>query len=189
MSQPYTGEIRLVASNFAPINWHFCDGSLLPISQYEVLYTLLGTTYGGDGVNTFGLPDLRGRVPVHSGTSRSGSNFIIGQIAGQESGPSHGSATPRSQSHFIGLDQCRCGERPDGQRDRPGGIRPRFIGRSRPRQPWRRTRLAPARPPWNTIICSPFSVSPSSSHWKASFRHKANFPLLWLINFSAKSGL
>ena len=68
MSEPYIGEIRMFAfgTRGAPVNWQACDGSLLPISQYDTLFALIGTTYGGDGQNTFGLPDLRGRVPVGS---------------------------------------------------------------------------------------------------------------------------
>jgi microcystin-dependent protein len=65
MAEPFVGEIRLFAGNYAPVGWFFCDGSVLPISQYDVLYSLIGTTYGGDGQNTFALPDLRGRVPIH----------------------------------------------------------------------------------------------------------------------------
>lgn len=67
MSQPYVGEIRLFGGNFAPAGWMFCNGQLLPISQYDTLFNLIGTTYGGDGQTTFALPDLRGRVPVHVG--------------------------------------------------------------------------------------------------------------------------
>jgi microcystin-dependent protein len=68
-SSPYLGEIALFCGNFAPANWAFCDGGLVPISQYEDLFTLIGTTYGGDGEVTFALPDLRGRAPMHSGNS------------------------------------------------------------------------------------------------------------------------
>jgi microcystin-dependent protein len=72
MAQPYVGEIRMFAGNF-PINgWLFCDGSLLPISENEVLFQLIGTTYGGDGQTTFALPNLQSRVPVHMGTGPSG---------------------------------------------------------------------------------------------------------------------
>lgn len=67
MAQPYVGEIRMFAGNFAPVGWMFCDGALLPISENETLFNLIGTTYGGDGESTFGLPDLRGRVPIHQG--------------------------------------------------------------------------------------------------------------------------
>src|SRR3982751_38717 len=67
MAQPYVGEIRMFAGNFAPAGWMFCEGQLLPIDENEVLFQLIGTTYGGDGQSTFALPDLRGRVPVHWG--------------------------------------------------------------------------------------------------------------------------
>src|SRR5687767_15211750 len=67
MAQPYVGEIRMFAGNFAPAGWMFCEGQLLPISENETLYSLIGTTYGGDGESTFALPDLRGRVPIHQG--------------------------------------------------------------------------------------------------------------------------
>jgi microcystin-dependent protein len=67
MAQPYVGEIRMFAGNFAPAGWMFCEGQLLPISENDTLFMLIGTTYGGDGQSTFGLPDLRGRVPVHQG--------------------------------------------------------------------------------------------------------------------------
>ncbi len=67
MAQPYVGELRLFAGNFTPLGWEFCDGRLLPISENETLFQLIGTTYGGDGQSTFALPDLRSRVPVHQG--------------------------------------------------------------------------------------------------------------------------
>ena len=67
MAQPYVGEIRMFAGNFAPNGWMFCDGQPLPISEYDTLFQLIGTTYGGDGESTFLLPDLRGRVPIHIG--------------------------------------------------------------------------------------------------------------------------
>jgi microcystin-dependent protein len=67
MAQPYVGEIRMFGGNFAPAGWMFCDGQLLPISENETLFQLIGTTYGGDGQSTFALPDLRGRLPVHQG--------------------------------------------------------------------------------------------------------------------------
>jgi microcystin-dependent protein len=79
MSQPYVGEIRLFAGNFAPAGWLFCEGQLLAISENDVLFSLIGTTYGGDGQNTFALPDLRGRVPAHNG-----SGFTLAQSGGVE---------------------------------------------------------------------------------------------------------
>ena len=83
MSQPYVGEIRMFAGNFAPLGWAFCDGQLLSIAENEVLFQLIGTTYGGDGQNTYALPDLRGRVPVHQGNNGQ-SNDVIGQSGGVE---------------------------------------------------------------------------------------------------------
>ncbi|OCX53136.1 hypothetical protein BEL04_02135 [Mucilaginibacter sp. PPCGB 2223] len=85
MSQPYVGEVRSVGFTFAPPGYFKCDGSLKPISEYEALYTLIGTTYGGDGVNTFAVPDLRGRMVVHQGTGQGLSTRTMGQIGGTES--------------------------------------------------------------------------------------------------------
>jgi len=78
MAQPYVGEIRMFAGNFAPAGWMFCEGQLLPISENETLFQLIGTTYGGDGQETFSLPDMRGRIPLHAGT-RSGDGIVIQQ--------------------------------------------------------------------------------------------------------------
>jgi microcystin-dependent protein len=85
MADPYIGEVRLFAGNFAPQGWGLCDGQLLPIVGFEALFTLIGTTYGGDGQSTFALPDLQGRVPIHQGTGAGLSNRIIGERAGAES--------------------------------------------------------------------------------------------------------
>jgi microcystin-dependent protein len=79
MAQPYIGEIRMFAGNFAPAAWAFCDGQLLPISENEALFQLIGTTYGGDGESTFALPDLRGRIPIHQGNG-----FILAETGGAE---------------------------------------------------------------------------------------------------------
>jgi len=79
--EPYIGEIRIFAGNYAPAGWMFCEGQLLSISENEALFTLIGTVYGGDGESTFALPDLRGRVPI--GTSSG--NYNLGQIGGTES--------------------------------------------------------------------------------------------------------
>ena len=84
MGQPYVGEIRMFAGNFAPVGWMFCQGQLLPISEEETLFNLIGTTYGGDGQSTFALPDLRGRVPLHMGNPPSGGSFVIGENGGVE---------------------------------------------------------------------------------------------------------
>jgi microcystin-dependent protein len=84
MDQPYVGEIRLFAGNFAPVGWMFCEGQTLPISENEVLFQLIGTTYGGDGEETFNLPNLASRVPVHMGTGPDGTTYQIGEMAGTE---------------------------------------------------------------------------------------------------------
>ncbi|MFY1113097.1 MAG: tail fiber protein, partial [Methanosarcinaceae archaeon] len=83
-SEPFIGEIRMFAGNFAPRGWAFCDGQLLPISQNTALFSILGTTYGGDGRTTFGLPDLRGRVPVHAGSGPGLSTVRLGDTGGAE---------------------------------------------------------------------------------------------------------
>jgi microcystin-dependent protein len=85
MSVPFIGQIKLFAGTFAPLGWSFCNGSLMQISQNDALFALIGTTYGGDGINTFALPDLRGRVAVHQGTLAGGSTYTMGQSAGAES--------------------------------------------------------------------------------------------------------
>jgi microcystin-dependent protein len=79
MAQPYVGEIRMFAGNFAPAGWMFCAGQLLPISENETLFNLIGTTYGGDGQSTFALPDLQGRLPIHFGNG-----FVLAETGGVE---------------------------------------------------------------------------------------------------------
>jgi microcystin-dependent protein len=79
MGQPYVGEIRMFGGNFAPAGWEFCQGQLLPISENETLFQLIGTTYGGDGQSTFALPDLRGRIPIHQGNG-----FVMAETGGAE---------------------------------------------------------------------------------------------------------
>jgi microcystin-dependent protein len=86
MGTPYVGEIRMFGGNFAPAGWHFCDGSLMPISENDTLFALIGTTYGGDGQENFGLPNLQSRIPVHAGQGPSISqNYQLGEMAGVES--------------------------------------------------------------------------------------------------------
>ena len=82
---PYVGEIRMFAGNFPPNGWLFCQGQLLPISENETLFQLIGTTYGGDGQETFRLPDLSSRVPIHMGTGPDGTTYQLGEMAGTES--------------------------------------------------------------------------------------------------------
>jgi microcystin-dependent protein len=118
MSEPFVGEIRMFAGNFAPLGWAFCDGQLIAVSQNDALFSLLGTTYGGDGRTTFGLPDLRGRLPIHRGHGPGLSERRIGSKSGAEKVtltvnqmPSHGhnpkgsgaTASDRSPSHGAAL--------------------------------------------------------------------------------------
>jgi microcystin-dependent protein len=84
MGQPFVGEIRMFAGNFAPNGWMFCEGATLPIAENEVLFQLIGTTYGGDGEETFNLPNLASRVPIHMGTGPDGTTYQIGEMAGTE---------------------------------------------------------------------------------------------------------
>ncbi len=84
MSQPFVGEIRMFGFGRTPNGWQACDGSLLSIAEYEILFTLIGTTYGGDGQSTFAVPDLRGRLPIHQGQGPGMSNYVIGQMSGTE---------------------------------------------------------------------------------------------------------
>lgn len=97
MSQPYVGEIRMFAGNFAPAGWMFCEGQLLPISEYETLFNLIGTTYGGDGQSTFQLPDLRGRLPIHQGNG-----FTLAENGGVETVTLTTAQIPSHSHPFLG---------------------------------------------------------------------------------------
>lgn len=85
MTQPFLGEIRMFAGNFAPVNWAFCHGQLLNVSEYAALFSVLGTIYGGNGRTTFGLPDLQSRIPIHQGEGIALSERVIGSQGGAES--------------------------------------------------------------------------------------------------------
>ncbi|PWT93996.1 MAG: phage tail protein [Blastocatellia bacterium] len=84
MPEPTLGEIKMFAGNFAPAGWMLCQGQTLPISENETLFLLIGTTYGGDGVETFNLPNLASRVPIHMGTGPDGTSYQLGEAAGTE---------------------------------------------------------------------------------------------------------
>ncbi|MGN6817500.1 MAG: phage tail protein [Sphingomonas sp.] len=84
MATPYLGEVKMFGGNFNPRGWAFCNGQLLPISQNDALFALVGTTYGGDGVTTFALPDLQGRIPLHQGTGAGLSTRVLGEKSGSE---------------------------------------------------------------------------------------------------------
>ena len=85
MAQPYIGEIRMFAGNFPPVGWAFCNGQLMPISQNDAMFVLLGTTYGGDGESTFALPNLQSRIPLHMGNGPDGATYQLAETGGVES--------------------------------------------------------------------------------------------------------
>ncbi|WP_042167114.1 phage tail protein [Paenibacillus gorillae] len=95
MSERYLGEIRIFGGNYAPVGWALCDGSIVQIAENEALYVLLGTTYGGDGISTFALPDLRGKLPIHMSP-----NYPLGSIGGSESVTLMTSQLP-AHTHFV----------------------------------------------------------------------------------------
>jgi microcystin-dependent protein len=100
MSQPYVGQILMFAGTFPPAGWMTCQGQLVPISENDTLFNLIGTTYGGDGQETFQLPDLQGRIPIHMGTGPGLSTYNIGQAAGVESVTLSQNQIPQ-HNHFV----------------------------------------------------------------------------------------
>lgn len=110
MAQPYVGEIRMFAGNFAPAGWMFCEGQLLPISENETLFQLIGTTYGGDGQSTFALPDLRGRVPIHQGNG-----FILAETGGAEEITLTVSQLPAHAHPLLGSSRVGVDVNPEGR--------------------------------------------------------------------------
>jgi microcystin-dependent protein len=103
MAQPYVGEIRMFAGSFAPAGWSFCDGQLLPISENETLFQLIGTTYGGDGESTFALPNLQSRVPIHMGTN-DGTPYQLAETGGVEAVTLTTQQIPNHTHAFTGSD-------------------------------------------------------------------------------------
>src|SRR6478735_4232004 len=101
MAQPFVGEIRMFAGNFAPAGWAFCNGALMPISENDTLFNLIGTTYGGDGQATFGLPNLCGRLPLHAGQGSGLTNRIIGEASGVETVTLTTSQMPTHNHAFL----------------------------------------------------------------------------------------
>lgn len=148
MAQPYVGEIRMFAGNFAPAGWMFCDGQLLPISEYETLFQLIGTSYGGDGESTFALPNLSSRMPIHMGQGPGLSSYTLAESGGVEEVtlstsqiPAHShsfltynatSNSPNPGNNLIGLStqaEIYYGDNP-GQAMNAGSINP--VGSSQP---------------------------------------------------------
>ena len=114
MSTPFIGEIRMFGGNFAPAGWAFCNGSLIPISQNDTLFNLIGTTYGGDGQTTFALPDLRGRVPLHQGQGPGLTGYIQGENGGTETATLTSNQMPAHRHAFVG-NGAATGDLPAGK--------------------------------------------------------------------------
>ena len=140
MAQPYVGEIRMFAGNFAPAGWAFCNGQLLPISENETLFTLIGTTYGGDGESTFALPNLQSRVPLHMGNG-----FTLGQAAGVEEVTLTVQQIPTHAHAWLASEGAATALTPAG--NMPGEASKRFY-------------VAPSVPPVPATM-APQSVSPT----------------------------
>ena len=114
MSEPFVGEIRIFAGNYAPRGWSFCNGQLLPVSDNDVLFSLLGTTYGGDGRTTFALPDLRGRLPVGEGHGSRLTLRILGEKFGQDSVTLLQQQLPAHRHEFIATSAAADSNSPSG---------------------------------------------------------------------------
>lgn len=114
MSDPYVGEIRMFAGNFAPVDWAFCNGQMLPISENQALFTLIGATYGGDGTRTFALPDLRGRLPVHDGQGTGLTLRKLGQSFGSETVTLTVSQIPAHTHNLMGNSSDATSSSPSG---------------------------------------------------------------------------
>lgn len=121
MSDQFVAEIRIFPYNFPPAGWAFCDGQLLPISQNTALFSLLGTTYGGDGKSTFALPDLRGRVPMHPGDGRGLSQRFLGESGGTDGVTLLQTELP-THPHIVSASQADAIERLPGNQLPATGI-------------------------------------------------------------------
>lgn len=121
MSDYYLGEIRLFGFNFAPRGWALCNGQLMSISQNSALFALLGTTYGGDGITTFALPDLRGRVAIHQGQGPGLSSHVMGEVGGTETVTLTTNQMPSHAHNPLGSAGAQTTNRPDGAAPAQGG--------------------------------------------------------------------
>lgn len=139
MSEPYLGEIRMVGFNFTPVGFLACNGSLQPISGNESLYQLLGTTYGGDGQSTFGLPDLQGRVVVNRGTGSGLTAYVLGQKAGSESVTLNANQNPAHNHPFVASNAS-------ATQSGPGGAYPANTGAGNPYYTTDASALVPLAP-------------------------------------------
>jgi microcystin-dependent protein len=155
MAQPYVGEIRMFAGNFAPAGWMFCSGQLLPISENETLFQLIGTTYGGDGEATFALPDLQSRVPIHMGTGKDGIAYQLAEQAGVESVTLTTQQMPTHTHAMVATADT-------GGANAPGGnllancVNAKMYSAAAPNTPLRATAITPAGGNQPHENCQPF---------------------------------
>src|SRR5687767_14414789 len=112
MSNPFIGEIRMFGGSFAPAGWAFCNGQLLPISENDALFALIGTIYGGDGQETFALPNLQSRIPIHAGTGPDGNTYVLGEMAGVEEVTLTVNQIPVHNHLFLGSSSLASGNAP-----------------------------------------------------------------------------
>ena len=129
MSQPFIGEIRMFGGSFAPAGWAFCNGQLMPISENDALFTLIGTTYGGDGQETFGLPDLQGRIPLHFGQGPGISQtYQMGEKAGVESVTLSVNQLPNHTHTLIGSSDIATDPNPNGDMLATSSLLQPYVG-------------------------------------------------------------
>jgi microcystin-dependent protein len=122
VSEPFLGSIILFAGNFAPRGWAFCNGQLLSIAQNTALFSLLGTTYGGDGQTTFALPDLRGRAPIHAGQGPGLQSYVLGQFGGEETVTLTSAELPPHAHVQPATNDQQTTNRPNGALPARGGV-------------------------------------------------------------------
>jgi microcystin-dependent protein len=156
MAQPYVGEIRMFGGNFAPAGWMLCDGQLLPISENETLFQLIGTTYGGDGQETFALPNLQSRVPIHMGTAKGGTTYQLAEMAGTESVTLSVNQMPTHTHSLIASTQTGTDKSPKGRiTDQTSGGVQIYIEEA-PDQPMAANAIAPEGGSQPHENCQPF---------------------------------
>jgi microcystin-dependent protein len=127
---PYIGEVRMFAGNYAPADWVLCDGRALDIASYDTLFFLIGTTYGGDGVNYFNVPDFRGRVPLHAGTATWGT-YLLGDRGGTETNTLNTSTMPAHSHPLTGVSVASLSvSTEDGHKTTPGANYPAVNGQN-----------------------------------------------------------
>ena len=157
MADPFVAEIRIFPFNFAPKGWAFCNGQLMPLSQNTALFSLLGTTYGGDGKSTFALPDLQGRAPMHPGRARASRLHDLGETGGSETVTLLETEIPRTPTRMQGIDGVGDRAQPGANRVARAAVANSQYQRARPRHrrdAWRRRRSRRPAATSRTTTCS-----------------------------------